>query len=124
MYRIDNWINERSTWTIEYIDGEYINIAIYNPLSGNTYIELSNELRKLKKGQINVKDNDNKCFLWCRIRHLNLLDKNPQWITKIDKKLIDSLIIRILGFLYLKKIIKRLNKKIIFALMYSAKKIV
>ena len=78
MYRIDNWINERSTWTIEYIDGEYINIAIYNPLSGNTYIELSNELRKLKNGQINVKDNDNKCFLWCRIRHLNLLDKNPQ----------------------------------------------
>ena len=43
LYRIDNWINEISSWTIEYIDGEYINIAIYNPLSGSTYIELPDE---------------------------------------------------------------------------------
>ena len=33
MYRLDNWINEGCAWTIEYVDGEYINISIYSPLT-------------------------------------------------------------------------------------------
>ena len=28
LYRLDNWINEGSAWTIEYIDGEYIFLFI------------------------------------------------------------------------------------------------
>ena len=28
LYRLENWINEGSAWTIECIDGEYINISI------------------------------------------------------------------------------------------------
>ena len=43
-----------------------------------------------KKGLINIKNNDNKCFLWCHVRHLNLMSKNPQRITKEDKKLVSS----------------------------------
>ena len=31
---------------------------------------------------INIQSDDNKYFLWCNIRHLNLIDKNPQRITK------------------------------------------
>ena len=42
------------------------------------------------KGLINIKNDDNKCFLWCHDRHLNLVDKNPQRITKEDKKLINK----------------------------------
>ena len=38
LYRLDNWINEGSAWKIEYLGGEYINISIYNPLSGSSYI--------------------------------------------------------------------------------------
>ena len=38
LYRIDNWINPGFTWTIEYIDGEYTSISIYNTLSRSTYI--------------------------------------------------------------------------------------
>ena len=30
-------------------------------------------------------------FLWCHIRHLNLIDKNPQGITKKDKELVSKL---------------------------------
>ena len=37
-YRIDKWINEGSARTIEDIDGENINISVYSPLSGSTYI--------------------------------------------------------------------------------------
>ena len=27
---------------------------------------------------INIKHDDNKCFLWCHIGHLNPFNKNPQ----------------------------------------------
>ena len=33
LYRIDNLINEGSGWIIESINGEYVNISVYRPLS-------------------------------------------------------------------------------------------
>ena len=43
------------------------------------------------KGLINIKNNDKKCFLWCNIRYLNPLNKNPQGITQVDKKIVNNL---------------------------------
>ena len=43
------------------------------------------------KDLITIKNNDNKCFLWFHVRHLNLVDKNPQRIPKEDKQLISKL---------------------------------
>ena len=76
---------------IESIDCEYINISVYSPLIGSTYIELPNELKNSMKGLINIKNNDNKYFLWCHIRHLNLVKRHPERITKEDKKMISDL---------------------------------
>ena len=47
--RIDNWISEGSGWIIESIDAEYVNIFIYGPLSGSSYIELPDRLKKIRK---------------------------------------------------------------------------
>ena len=58
---------------------------------GSTYIELPDELKNSRTGSINIQNHDNKCFLWCHIRHLNLIDKNPQIITKKDKELVSKL---------------------------------
>ena len=91
LYRIDNWINKGSGWIIESIDGEYVNNPAYSPLIGSTYIELSNELKNPKKGLINIRNNDNKCFRGCHIRHLNSVVKNPQRITKEGKNIISDL---------------------------------
>ena len=71
MYRTDNWINEVSGWIMESIDSEYLNISAYSPLIESTYIKLPNELKNSRKRLINIQNNDNKCFLWCHIRHLN-----------------------------------------------------
>ena len=30
-------------------------------------------------------------YLWCHIKHLNLIDKNPQRITKEDKEILSKL---------------------------------
>ena len=43
------------------------------------------------KGLINIKNNDNKYFLWCHDRHLNLLKIHPERMTKKDKKLVGGL---------------------------------
>ena len=43
------------------------------------------------KGLINIKNNDNKCFLWCHIRHLNPLKIHPKKITKADKNMVIDL---------------------------------
>ena len=42
------------------------------------------------KGVTNIKNNDNKCFLWCHIRHLNLLQIHPERIAKADKNMIND----------------------------------
>ena len=78
LYRIDNWSNEGSGWIIESIEAQYVNISIYSPLSGSTYIELPDKLKNPMKGLINITNNDNKYFLWYHIRHLNPLKTHPE----------------------------------------------
>ena len=39
LYRIDNWINEGSCWKTESIEAQSVNISVYSPLLGSTYIE-------------------------------------------------------------------------------------
>ena len=91
LYRIDNWINQGSGWIVESIEGFYLNVSSYSPLIGSTYIEFPDELKNSSKGLINIQNDDNKCLLWCHIRHLNLADKNPQRIAKKDKELVSNL---------------------------------
>ena len=115
LYKIDDWINEGSGWVGESINGEYVNISMYSPLIGSSFIELPNELKNPKKGMINIKSNDNKCFLWCHVRHLNLLKKHPERINKTKDWLIIS-IIKELSFLFQRTITVRLKNRIIFVL--------
>ena len=62
LYRIDAWINRGSGWIIELIESQYINISTYRPLVGSSYIDLPIELKHPRKGLINIKNNDQKCF--------------------------------------------------------------
>ena len=87
MCRIDAWINKGSGWIIESIESQYINISIHRPLVGSSYIELPIKLKHPKKGLINIKSNDQKCFLWCHVRHINPVKEHPERIKKINKKI-------------------------------------
>ena len=88
---IDKWISEGSGWVIDRIDSHYIIVTLYKPLNGSSYIELPTELRNSKKGLINMKNEDEECFRWCHIRHLNPQIKYPERIKKEDKKMINEL---------------------------------
>ena len=80
LYMIDAWINEGSGWIVESIESQYINISTYKPLLGSSYIDLPIELRNPRKGLINIKNKDQKCFLWYRVRHINPSKENPERI--------------------------------------------
>ena len=67
----DVWINEGSGWNIESIESQYIDISNYRPLSGSSSMNLSVKLKSPRKGLINIKKKDQKCFLWCHVWHIN-----------------------------------------------------
>ena len=50
LYKIDNCNNERSGWIIESIETQYVNISLYSPLIGSTYVELPDKLKNPIKG--------------------------------------------------------------------------
>ena len=88
---IDKWVSEGSGWVIDRIGSHYINVTLYKPLNGSSYIELPTELRNPKKGLINIKNKDDECFRWCHIRHLNPQTEHPERIKKGDKQFIEGL---------------------------------
>ena len=67
------------------------------------------ELRSPRKGQINTKNKDQKCFLWCHVRHINPSKEHPERIKKLTKKLLKHLIMLELSVLCKKKILARLR---------------
>ena len=89
--QISQWISEGSGWTVQSVDSHYLNIVKYKPMKGSSYIQLPSELRNSAKGLINMKNEDNECFRWCHIRHLNPQEKYPQRIKKTDKQYVDKL---------------------------------
>ena len=91
LFRLDNWINEGSGWIIERVNDQYLNISQYAPLVGSSFIELPEELKISKKGLINLRNKDNKCFLWCHVRHLNPVSDNASRIKRVDKKIASAL---------------------------------
>ena len=76
------------------------------------------------KGLINIKNNDNKCFLWCHIRQLNSIKIHPERITKEDKKMINDLNYEGIKVRVSKKDYFRIERQIIFGLKYSLIKII
>ena len=87
LYMIDAWINNGSRWIIESFESQYINISIYRPLAGSSYIDLPIELKHPRKGLKNIKNNDQKCFLWCHVRHINPSKEHPGKNLKDSKRI-------------------------------------
>ena len=88
LYVIDASINNRSGWITQSIESQYINISTYRPWSGSSYIDLPIKLKHPRKGLINIRNNDQKYFLWCHVRHINPLKEHPGKIIEVDKKLL------------------------------------
>ena len=88
--RIANLINGSSGggsgWIFYKIIKLELHTASYRPLRGNTWIPLPKELAD-KKAIINMKNKDNKCFMWSVLRALNPTNNHPE---RIDKELMEK----------------------------------
>ena len=89
-----------------------LNIFKYQALKKyiGSYIELPKSLQK--QGLINIKHNDNYCFIWFYIRHINIQDKNPNRIKLSDKELSKELYEKLKDFQFPLEINKNKIKKI------------
>ena len=76
-----NFQSMGSGWRLYSIIKLELHTTIYDPLRGETWIPLPKELAN-KKAIINIKNKDNKCFLWCVLRALNSKDNHPERIDK------------------------------------------
>ena len=74
-----------SGWSFKEIVHLEIHTVDYNPMRGSSYIRLPDWIVK-KKAILNIKNKDDKCFLWCVLRYLNPKGKNAELLTDLKQK--------------------------------------
>ena len=73
-----------SGWVFLKVENLTLHVDIWDPVKASSYIKLP-EYLKNKKAIVNMKNKDDKCFLWCVLRALNpSKDKHP---SRIDEDL-------------------------------------
>ena len=93
---IEKYQQNGSGWSFHSIKKLEINFADYSPTKGSSYIDLPQWI-KLKKAIINIKNKDDKCFLWCILRYLHPKKRDNERITDL-KKYEDELVTKGLNF--------------------------
>ena len=81
---------EGSGWQFEKVEKLVLHTTRWDPMSAGSYIPLPPALKN-KNAIINMKNQDDKCFLWSVLRALNPKDKNPDRIDKDLKSKEDTL---------------------------------
>jgi hypothetical protein len=83
--RIETFQNLGSNWIILNIESHYINIAMYKPLAGSSYMKLPEDISNSKCGLLNMRNDDNMCFVWSHVRHLRPKARRATTITQKDR---------------------------------------
>jgi hypothetical protein len=74
-----------SGWSLESIEYCDMYVDKYQPIQGELYIDLP-KIIKDKKAIINIKNIDNKCFMWCVLAHLYPVAKDAERVSKYNKE--------------------------------------
>ena len=81
---------EGSGWKFEKVIKLVLHTTRWDPINAGSYIELPQELKN-RKAIINMKNQDDKCFLWSVLRALNPKDNHPERIDNELKSKVDIL---------------------------------
>ena len=81
---------EGSGWKFEKVIKLVLHTTRWDPVSAGSYIELPQALKN-RKAIINMKNQDDKCFMWCVLRALNPKDNHPERIDNDLKNKVDTL---------------------------------
>ena len=82
--KIQSYIQDGSAWQFKEVEQLEIHTTEYNPTKGSSYIDLPKWIKD-KKAIINIKNKDDKCFLWCILRYLHPKEKDAEWIGDLKK---------------------------------------
>ena len=80
MKQMENYSKNGSGWVLKNFVTLEINFLSYKPLRGSSFIETPKNLQN-KKGFINIKNNDQKCFLWSVLAHLHSANENKNQVS-------------------------------------------
>ena len=81
---IENYQETGSAWYFKEVEKLEIHTVEYNPTKGSSYIPLPDWVSN-KKAIVNIENKDEKCFLWCVLRHLHPRDRDEQRLTGLKK---------------------------------------
>ena len=81
---------EGSGWQFEKVEKLVLHTTRWNPINAGSYMELPPALKN-KKAIINMKNEDEKCFMWSVLRALNPKDKNTERIDSDLKSKVETL---------------------------------
>ena len=81
---------EGSGWKFEKVIKLVLHTTRWEPVNAGSYIELPQALKN-RKAIINMKNQDDKCFMWSVLRALNLKDNHPERIDNDLKNKVDTL---------------------------------
>ena len=81
---------EGSGWRFEKVIKLVLHTTRWDPVNAGSYIELPPELKN-RKAIINMKNQDDKCFMWSVLRALNPKDNHPERIDNDLKSKVETL---------------------------------
>ena len=81
---------EGSGWVFEKVIKLVLHTTRWEPVNAGSYIELPQALKN-RKAIINMKNQDDKCFMWCVLRALNLKDRDNERIDNDLKSKVETL---------------------------------
>ena len=80
--KIQTFQEAGSGWIYKEVDKLEIHTVEYNPTKGSSYIPLPDWISN-KKAIVNIKNKDEKCFLWCILRYLHPRDRDEERLTDL-----------------------------------------
>ena len=81
---IDTYQLNGSGWCFKEVVELEIHTVKFNPAKGSSYIDLPQRIKN-KKAIINIKNKDDKCFLWSILRYLNPKEVHKERLSDLKK---------------------------------------
>ncbi|XP_073254782.1 uncharacterized protein [Porites lutea] len=81
---IEEFSQNGSGWYFKEVLKLEVNTIKFNPTKGSSYIDLPSWIKN-KKAIVNIKNKDDKCFLWCILRYLHPRDRDEERINDLKK---------------------------------------
>ena len=81
---ISNFQINGSGWYLKAVKNLEIHTNEFSVIRGSSYLPLPEWIMR-KKAILNIKNKDNKCFLWCLLRYLHPCEKNDEHIGNLKQ---------------------------------------